>query len=113
MSDFAGLIMSPRAWASAIASSVLSLAWLLAALAVTLALDSPLSAPSDLLAALTSLSSLAFIAFFTALVLWSTLHHSAMFSTTPYVLKSWASLIHQVDWRYASLYSHILFSGWN
>jgi len=96
MSDFAGLIMSPRAWASAIASSVLSLAWLLAALAVTLALDSPLSAPSDLLAALTSLSSLAFIAFFTSLVLWSTLHHSTMFSTTPSVLKSWASLIHQV-----------------
>ena len=113
MLDFAGLILAPRAWAAAIASSVLSLGWLLPALAATLALDSPLSAPSELLAALTSLSSLAFIIFFISVVLWSALHHSSKFSTTSSVLKSWATLMHQVDLRYAYLYFHILFSGWD
>ena len=100
MSDFGKLILTPRARAAAIASSVLSLGWLVAALAVTLALNSPFSALSDLWVALTSLSSLAFITFFVSLILWSTLHHSSIFSTTPSVLKSWASLIHQVDWRW-------------
>ena len=98
MSDFAGQILTPRAWAAAIASSVLSLVWLLAALALTLLLDAPLSAPADLFAALTSVSSLAFIFFFTLVAFWSALHHSATFSTTPTLLKSWASLIHQVNW---------------
>jgi len=96
MKDFAGLILTPCARASAIASSVLSFAWLVAALAVTVAIDSPLSAPSNLLAAVTSFSSLPFIIFFISLVLWCALHHSSTFSTTPSVLKSWASLLQQV-----------------
>ena len=116
MKDFAGLILTPCARASAIASSVLSFAWLVAALAVTVAIDSPLSAPSNLLAAVTSFSSLPFIIFFISLVLWSALHHSSTFSTTPSVLKSWASLLQQVNWKFdpnltTIQYCHILKVG--
>ena len=116
MKDFAGLILTPRARASAIASSLLSLAWLFAALAVTVAINSPLSAPSNLLAAVTSISSLPFIIFFISLVLWCALHHSSTFSTTPSVLKSWASLLQQVNWKFdpnltTIQYCHILKVG--
>ena len=96
MSDFAGMVLTPRAWAAAIASSFVCLAWLVAALTVGLLLDSPLTVAGDLLRILTSLSSLTFAFLFVALAFWSVLRHSSTFSTTPSVLKSWASLVHQV-----------------
>ena len=80
-------------------SSLLSLAWLVLALLLSLLATvplHPLASCAGFLATLTSPSSLPVLLLYSSLVVYSSLHHATIFSTSPSILKSWASLAHQL-----------------
>jgi len=99
MKSFDAEVLRPRRQAAAACSAVISAGWLTAAVAVSALATSPLhplAAAREVVATLTSLSSLPAVLLYTGLVVWSSLHHSSTFVTTPTVIKSWASVVHKV-----------------
>jgi len=99
MKNFDAEVLGPRRQAAAACSAVLSVGWLAAAVTVAALSTSPLqplAAAREVVATLTSLSSLPTVLLYAGLVVWSSLHHSTTFVTTPTVIKSWASVVYKV-----------------
>ena len=99
MKNFDAEVLGPRRQAAAACSAVLSVGWLAAAVTVAALSTSPLqplAAAREVVATLTSLSSLPTVLLYAGLVVWSSLHHSTPFVTTPTVIKAWASVVYKV-----------------